>query len=652
MTPALGPLLEEIGELRERFEHLPSPTVPLSDDQFAACVEDAQILALANEALREAAWKEIGRIRELSKLAAELARFAPPQLGAELQATAMEASRQAAEAIKQRLETTPAGTIEEVRSGEELLQAALDSLDSSAEDALARARESSAPDLDARIALVLGKDGSYTDELGFIHPGRVFGAFAEEGSPFERLGQRAAAYFDHLLPDKEPPPAAALLILPAVTLASLDRPFFAHRRAGEMVELLATALARDAGEVHAVVEQTTNEGPRVFAAASRIHKGMRLILAAIESDTVDDELALREVMITYQELAESAYRAYGWAVLELEAIAAGKSASGLPAPTLGQLKQRLEGSDSSLALALGEACDPALRNASGHSQYRWDGEGTSIEDLKTGRRWSLEELAEKVDSLVNAVVGVDAGYCCFALGENLAERPPARASSGHSPEIVGLLGEAIFSASGYEVLDLVDGGADVMVASAGDRSDLTALMTALASLSMVIPDEDAYRIVEAATGQVLLDVSGESMRAATGAPEQIQDLAILASFCDSAARVGGEDGAVARQSLALQAKIVAVGAMHELASTGATGAVLTRVRARAESVREFARQHEEIGEPILSTTTRRLERIVAGSYGVEREERRALEKLVNRIEALFSWAEEEGVIWPPPAPDT
>lgn len=107
-------------------------------------------------------------------------------------------------------------------------------------------RASSEPDIDARIALVIGKEGPYTDEFGFIHPGRVFGAFAEEEHSYRRLAEKARSYFVHLLPAEIPDAGAALLILPAVTIASLDRPLLAHRCARETAQLLAAAAAADA----------------------------------------------------------------------------------------------------------------------------------------------------------------------------------------------------------------------------------------------------------------------------------------------------------------------------------------------------------------------------------------------------------------------
>ncbi len=666
---ALAPLLVEIGELKEGFDCLSEPRVPLSSEQFAAALEDLGVLELINDAvlgpqrlakldlddgqsvgrlLRLAAAEEVARIRTLLELIAELACFAPAEPAAELQERTVGAARRVAEAIEWLLEAIAAGTLGDVRAGEEHLQAALDALDFFSLEDFDRLHETSAPDLDVRIALVLRKRGRYTDETGCLHPGLVFGAFAGEASLFGKLGERATAYLGHLLPGTEVNEAeAAMLILPAVTLASLDRPFFAHRHAREMVELLTSALAEDRGEVRRVLERTTNEGPRIFASASRIHKGMRLIFEAGGAEAIDDELILREVMIAYQELTESAFRSHAWAVLELVAIATGASRAEGPPPTLGALNQRLEASSCRLAQALGRACDPELRNALAHAQYRWNRRAAQVEDLRTGRAWSLDEFDRSARALVNAVVGVDTGYCCVAISEGMAPELPQTPSAGHSPEITSLLGQAIFAANGYEVLGLADEGAAVTVASVGNGSDLTTLMNALASLSVLVPDGQAYRVDEGGAGRPLLNVSGEAMRTATGAPQVAQDLAIVAAFCDSEARVGGRPGEAACRGLALQAKIVAAAAMYDLAHSGVTTSVLARMRTRVEVVREFATTHRELGEPMRGTTVRRLERIVACSYAIERGERKALEKTVARINALFTWAEETGVTWPP-----
>jgi hypothetical protein len=228
------------------------------------------------------------------------------------------------------------------------------------------------PDVDERVSLALGRVGRYTDDYGFLDPGRAFGAFSDEEEPLVKVGERARSYFGYLLSRRQEhrPQSDVLLILPAVTLAALDRPFLAHRLARQMRELIGLAWDRDAKAVRALFERTTNDGPLVFAAAARINKGLRLLVLQ-DRGVIDDDDVVRELMRTYHEAAESAFGTLAWLALDLDRVAKGDAIdTNTQPPTLGVVEQQLAAAVHPLAGALAASSDSLLRNAAGHSQYR------------------------------------------------------------------------------------------------------------------------------------------------------------------------------------------------------------------------------------------------------------------------------------------
>jgi hypothetical protein len=498
-------------------------------------------------------------------------------------------------------------------------------------------------DLDSRISLATGRPASYVDEAGFVDSGRIFTAFAGEEEPYERLAEAAASYFDYLLPGAPEPAAGTILILAAVNLSSLDRPLLAHGCAAEMAKLVAEAAKTDHEAVGVVFRRSAKEGPKLFAAASRVKAGMRLLRHASELEEIAEELFLREVMISYLEIAESAFRSVAWAVLGLQDVITGQEVGEEEPPTLGSLKQRLTASDSKLAERLGEAVDSELRNAAGHAEYRWDPEAAEVENLKTGRRWNVEELEERVEALGDSVVGVDAGYQCGLIASNVELRAPIESTD---PVIRRLLIEASFSVAGYELADLSDDAATATVRALEDAS-LPPLMTAVAAQSALVPDAASYRVLDVDSGAALLDVPAERMSAATKGPSVTRDLEIVQCFTDSEIRTGRPASVAAGESLGVLVKVVAVTALRSLAFEGATSTAVVAIRERAEAVLEFANSHPEIEQAVARAARRRMERVVADTYPLERGEPKAVKGILRRIQAAFAWADRRDVSWPP-----
>ena len=669
---ALAPYLEQAGQLRSRFEQIPKGKIPLTSDQFVTCMQDTEVMLFASKAVscferiaaldmndrqkvgsqvRRAVAESIEEIAELADVAAELARFAPQGPAAELRSHGIFAGQVGVTVVATLIETITAGTIAEARGANREMQAALDSYSAPADELFERLHHYHQPDIDARVSQVLQKPGNYSDELGFVEIGKVFGAFAGEGSLFGALADRARTYFAHLIPTADlPEGGAVVLILPAVMLASLNRPLLGHRAATGMVELVSEAIEADRKAVAEVARRGTGEGPRIFAAASRVYKGMRQMLRADQVEAIDEELALREALSAYQELSESSYKSYGRMLLELEAIAAGEPlAERDRQPTLTPLKERLEASDRDLLRETGAAIDTALRNAIAHAEYGWDPEAEEVENYETGKRWTPEELELGVERLVSTVVGLDAGFCAKLVVEDLGLTQPEWLGSAKAPTLTTTLVETMFAASGFEEIAVADRGATVTI-SAAEPSDLTPLMTAMGGVSVIAPDAESYQVIDGSTNATLIDVPGSVMRTARDAPAESKDLALLRAFFESALRTGSERADATRESLALQTKIVSVTAMLDVVENGMRPEAFTRMRSRFEGVREFALEQETPAENELNKLVPRLERVISLTYPAAREEAKAAAKLARQLSPLVDWAERQGVVWPPAAP--
>lgn len=660
----LASLLERAEELWRECSAERPPAARVTGEQLAGAVAQSKVLGLLDDAglacqrlstfdfddaevlgasAREAVAAELDLVEEVRDLCFELAAFdvrpAQPELHDELIA----AGRRGVEMLLRFLETLDAQTIAEVREAEGRLQEAIHrsstyiDLDDRVE-ALAQST-----DLDARIALVTGRPGPYVDEAGFVSLGRVFGAFAGEEGVYDQLADAAATYFRHLLPGKLEPVAGAMLILPAVSLASIDRPLLAQRCATAMTELVDSAVALDREAVGAVLHRNAEEGPKLFAAASRVQAGMRLIRHASELEEIEEELILREVMNGYLEIVESAFRSYAWAVLQMQAVLKGKTLGQGEPPMLGSLLQRLRASDSGLARALAEAADVELRNAAGHAQYRWDPEAQEVEDLEKDRRWTVAELEERTEALGDSVVGVDAGYLCAAVAAGIEVDASAATSD---PRIREQLVETSFALGGYEMTELSSDGATATVRAGGDAS-LLSLMRTVASLAALVEAKDAYRVFDADSGKALLDVPAEQMLAATRGAEETRDLHVVQCFADSQIRTGAQVSQAARDGFVLQVKGVAFNAEHALVLIGPSDPVVVGIRTRAEVVLDFLARHPEIDSQIAKAGKRRLERLIAATFALQRGEPKALDGLVRRLGAAFNWAEQQGVSWPP-----
>jgi hypothetical protein len=93
--------------------------------------------------------------------------------------------------------------------------------------------------------------------------------------------------------------------------------------------------------------------------------------------------------------------------------------------------------------------------------------------------------------------------------------------------------------------------------------------------------------------------------------------------------------------------VLAVTALRSLAFEGANAVVAKRIRSRAEAVLDFLDRHPDIDPRDAKIAKRRLEGAIADTYPLERGEPKALKGFLRRIRAAFTWADRQGISWPP-----
>jgi hypothetical protein len=657
-------------QLIECFAQLPEGNIVVSNDQFATAVSDAEIFAqiaamtgIGDELealdvndrdtiggeLRTKMAERVARVEALLGACEDLALFDPHGPAKELRVVAAVSGRYGAELTRAFVAMLVAETIPAVRAAEAEAQRLIynvpyaDRIEGLTEEM----RDWVVPDIDARAALVLGRPGHYSDKYGFLDVGTVFGAFAEEEQPFEALAGCARRYFSHLIgtgPVREVA-IESFLVLPAIGLATLDRPLAAHRIARSIYELLEAASGAEPEQVQRLVDRTIAEGQLVFEALEQIKRGVKLLAAGQAAGVADDGAILKTVMDAYKELAETSFRTYGWLVVDLDRIKRGEAPSkGSDPPMIGSLTQQLEASEELGARRLGACSDGALRNACGHSEYRWDAETEEVHDMRTDQRWSVAELEASVAAMGAAVAGADAGYSCFLASGRADIRAPLWAQGGGEAAMAGVVVAATFSAHGFRVVEVRDQGLTVMIEDGGEL-DKMSLMSTLGGMTLFGGPEDAVRVL-GTSGEILLDVEAAAFREASAAPSRFKDLAILAPYLSNAMRTGDAEKAPI-EWVTVAANQVLTSALAESAETGISVASILRTADRFGYVVDFARAHSPGNDEELERLVKRLSRCRSFGFGAARGDEAAARHFGEEIDALNEWIKAEGIVWPP-----
>jgi hypothetical protein len=669
MAAARRDALESVdGELQalvERFEELPQGSIVVSTDQFATAVSDAEIFERIGEMagigielealdvndrgviggqLRTKMAKRVARVEELLEACEELALFDPTGPAGELRTVAAESGHYGARLTQAFVAILVAETIPTARAAEAEMQGLLDGFPykGQIDELLIEMRDWMVPDFDARAALVLGKPGHYSDEYGFLDIGAVFGAFADDGKPLAELARCGRRYFSHLI-GTGPVLEEALesyLVVPAIGLATLDRPLVAHRIARSTHELLEEASQTAPAEAQRLIERTTGEGELIFEALEQIRRGVILLDAGMAAGAADDGAVLKTVMEAYKELAETSFRTYGRLILDLERLKHGKAPSeGTDPPMLGNLSEALEASSEPAAKGLAASNDTALRNACSHSQYHWDEEAEEVVDMRTAQRWSLEELDARVAAMGAAIAGADAGYSCFLTSGTTRVELPSWVRGG-TGSLSAIVAKANFSARGFRVVEVGDRGLTVTIEDGGEV-DKMSLMSTLGGVTVFADSDQAVRVL-GRSGRILLDVEVGAFRQASEAKEDFKDLAILIPFFSNAMRTEGDQEKSLRDWVTVMANQVLVTAPVDVGAP----AMLTAAD-RFGYVVEFARGQDIEAGKELSRLLKAVSRCRALAFAAARGDTDAAARFAEEMLALNERIVNSGVSWPP-----
>ncbi len=664
---AFASLAVDALELVATFDEPPEAEVALSVDQFVACFVDLNVIPkaaafarLGNDLAtldledpsvvggraRQTILEYIGKIRVLRGDLWELGRFHAEGPAIELRDVAIDIGRWAAEIVDSFLRALTSTSMGQASEAAEMVRERLEN--SPFDERFSRVMDElpawAIPDEDARISLALGKEGIYTDEHGQLVFEAIVGAFSDEAEPYKALGEAASRYFDGVIgPGAAKGDASALLVVPAATMATLDRPLVAHRLARLGHDLIGRALAGDRAAVEAVVGRAAEQAPLILAAASRIQKEFRLLSKVAQDEEIDDELVIAALLGAHRELLESSYRTLGALALELGQIERGQEPFAEDeTPMLGALVQQLEASADPALQEFGGVADVALRNAAAHSQYRWDTEKDEVRDLKTGQSWSRERLERTVDSLVSALAGFDAAWACLVVREDL-EVTPSWLGEADAGDVTILSATFSFSAHGFTVTDIEDGGATVVIAHP-DATDPTLLVPPLTGMITIARDRDRYT-VRADDGEELIAIDGVLLRRATDAEPAMKDLAVQEVTLNAMINSGREPTEAILEIAVLDAKVVAVTALQELAAGLEPDEALDRLAQRVAYLDQLVRPHRKERRE-FDRLLDKLERLAAGARSAA-DGSNEWRRLCDQLTGLTAWADKRGISWPP-----
>lgn len=648
------------------FHELPGGNIVVSNDQFARAVSDADLFSQLGEMtgighelealnmndpkvvggeLRQRMSVRVDQVEGLLRTCEELARFDPQGPAAELRTVAAESGLYGARLSKAFIRILVAETIPAVREAEVEMQSLLGGFPygERVSELLAQMEEWIAPDFDARAALVVGRTGEYSDEHGFLDTEAVFGAFFGPEA-IERLAERSRRYFAHLL-EKEPPADIALeslLIVPAIEIGTLDRPLRAHRIAAGLFALSRSAAEVAPQRVEKLVEQTAAESRLVHEATEQIRRSAQLLQVGEKAGVVDQAMVVKMTMDAYKDLSETAFRAFGGLIAQLARIKQrGAPISASQPPTLGALEIELAASEELVARQLADSCDPALRNACAHSQYRWDEESQTVHDMRSDQRWTLEEVQDREALLSEVVAGAGAGYSCY-LVTNQATFGPLEWVAREARELSRVIVTAILRSRGFDVTNVIDRGRTVVIED--NEPDVQRLMGGLASLSALLNRDDVIT-VERGSGEVLVQVEVSAFREWSEAEEAYEDLALFAPFFSNATNAPDPQEALAAL-LVVQINQI----LRDILDRSDVGqldvAAMRRVGDRFGYVVDSAGSY---GPEAGSEVQRLLEvadRCRSAAFAATRNQA-AGRRFLKSFETLTEWVQRRGLIWPP-----
>lgn len=664
---ALQGIDSRLDNLIAGFGKLPAGNIVVSNDQFARAVEDATLFSQlavmtgigqelealnANDPkviggeLRRTMAARVTQVEDLLRSCEDLARFNPRGPAAELRGIAVESGLYGARLTKAFIRILVAETIPAAREAEAEMQALLGGFPygDRISELLAQMEDWIVPDFDARAALIVGQPGKYSDAHGFLDLEAVFGAMAGPDA-IEQLAERGRRYFAHLL-EGEPPADIALeslLIVPAIEIGTLDRPLRSHRIAAGLFALLRSAAEVGPREVQELIEQTAAESRLVLEANEQIRRGAQLLAAGEQAGVADQAMAVKVTMDAYKDLSETAFRTFGGLIAQLARIQSRVAPlSTSQPPTLGALETELASGRELVARQLSAGCDSALRNACAHAQYRWDEASQTVHDMRSDRRWTLEEVQERERLLSEVIAGASAGYSCYLVASRATVGPPQWAA-GEARELSRIISAGILRSKGIDVIDLIDQGRTVVIGD--DDPDVQGLMGGLASLSVLLDRNDVIRVTRRSSDDVVAEIEVSAFREWSEAEESYEDLALFAPFFSNAAHAPVPQQGFAAL-LAVQINQVLRDVLDRSEAGKFDAAAMLRAGDRFGYVVDSARARCPDPDPEVRRILKAADRCRFAAFAAPRDQA-AGRRFMRSFETLNDWVQERGIVWPP-----
>jgi len=658
-------------DLRRLYDHLPEPHIPVAADQYAMALADSRIIKRAGIILRSlhrlhelglnderevgsTARRRLARlvtaVEQLYRETEELAWFRPPAVEVMQAREAMVAvGRQVTEAVATLLAALTASSVQGVVAPQQRFQELLYELDwvdhfAAATQALEKLP---AGDIDTRVSVALGTEIDVTDDLGLLDPARVLAAFAGDEDPFTPLARASVGFLSHLTTTgvDDAPPESAALALPALGLALLDRPLPAHSLARMVLELLKEAERGDGAATAALFERTSNEGPRIFAAAKRIHDDLRYLAAGYAHDDHD---VLARVLGTYKRLAESSFRNYVWLIIDAQSIASGGAVSqGSRAPTLGKLEHRLSAWSDPLSKRLARAADAVLRNAEAHEDFRLDADTGEL--VFEGKRMSLERFEERIERLVAATVALDVAFSCRALDNGSSAAMPEWLAAGEAPYATEILARGILGACGMELTAVKLMRDDVTLEVEWPNAERVRALAPLCAVAQLFGKSDRLVLQVRGEEAPLITVETSSFKAFSEADEAVKDLALFAPLYSAGVAGGCSPDELIDDVLALSIALIAAVDVPRLKLALGIGnpAPFVLLERRLAYITGFVRERSPRPPAKTRKALKALSDARAASFFVRRNDPAATQKLTAALSRAVSWAGARGYRWPP-----
>jgi hypothetical protein len=570
-TKALRPLVDTARALVASFEHFPEAHITVTPSQLAATINDAHVpgrvlellafarsvgdldledpAAIGGETRRElsATLDEIEGIRDLARLLSEFeADEQVPEQVAKLPGLVARLGRAGAVVIEKVLTMLVAETVVAASAAAKDLQSALDpSTDNDEIERLLHLLGDTtvSEDMNARVALVTGRDGTYTDALGLPDPVLIFAAPPGENTSFASLARGARRYLSHLLDNTdEGSDAQAMLVLPAVQLALLDRPFEHHRRAELVRNLLREAEAKNPAALDSALSTYEDHAGLAFATSMRVRRQVRL-LATGEVSPVDYVESSVEM---YRQLAESHFRAAMRCVLAARAALNGTKP---PAESilLGGIENLLSAWDDELGLSLDGVIERHVRNAEAHQDYYVDPATLEIV-LRDGSRLTPDDLSSLAEDLAGAVAAVDAAVSCHMIDTDRTVSP-RWLTAGESPHLVEVVAHTVAAGLGITIenFSINDGTVviELPVDSAVGQEKARTLLWSARALASSASLFEAHK-----DGRLMAAFPAEAIDRCSGAPEDARPLLIIEALYESAVRCGASEVDSLRDAIA------------------------------------------------------------------------------------------------------